>query len=532
LENRLAGLARKKQINLIIETDARTTFPEGLAAEFNERFDHDPALRPFPLRAWLGSVPLKSQTLERSRTIIIFVKKNPAFVAVRYGAEAQYRALIGGLVLNSRYMAIQQKSLREPVQALSDLLALLDQRFPAPSELTRFERIALSLWLPEVTAMLNDFAVADVRISQLSAQTLMLQLHEFVSRYVPHAILRALSVLVLVSIVVTILSTWIQIALRDRPVFNAASRLTIEVVAAVTSSGALLRLSSGRLEDHLFIEHVLGSTSDSVSHLFLSAEIAARQTGIWLGLVGGFVVSLSALPEIVRLHALAFSHPELQKLHYELRHPSSGGKVVEALKMLCRELVKGEVVSIELEKPFTTMLRRSFVAMLNRFESAAPLALLPLGMTSYWVVRSLTGLVVQLPLALAEHRRIRKRLACDAARLGLTSRDVGSLEARMRLIMGLPISDARAQRIYSRLRRLIFEDAVTRWSADPARDLPAFIARAHAVTDDRFVEWLCSRARKAPLADPRTEEIEDYILEATSKWVERLTTGDANGASP
>ncbi len=412
---RLKSLAERKGIAVVVRTSAATVTRERISTHLDEVFRNEPAWptpAPSLFRKVIEAVSFARSGNAPDEAIEIVLLKNPSFLGVRYGPRLQWRALTAGFLFGPAVFGQQLRAFKgEPKTALDEFLTLLDTTL---RELTWYERALENEATFELAQVIEELTLANWGLYNryLLAPILNLQLlarRVFVSPVIASVVVVLASLLALRAVL-----SLVGLAMRRprslRYVFVFGVALPLELIVGLPSVGSLLVFCGGRLEDQLYMSHVLG-LARNMYFTDLPAAIGS-QTGLILGGALALVVAATYISNRLWIFPLVGTPEEFQSRTYSATRNS--------FDMFVDGIVAGEGISDK--HPYddlaTTFVQTAIGIM---FRWTIVFAIIPLGAAVYLALRSATNGALGLRSninALRTMRRIAKGVQAPVEAIG------------------------------------------------------------------------------------------------------------------
>lgn len=396
IEERLHVLADAKGVSVRVRSLSPHVELWKIAPTIDRLFKKDP---------WKGAP-------DKDRLITIFLLKDPTFLAVRYGSAAKVRALARQLYVDPSLIA--QQGLAQdgdlPTALVGTVNALIE-RFPGPNDLNWFERLSVNEYAQEIADAIDAVTYSGWIWYVDYILKAILKILVMLGNWLGSPLLGA-------TVTVLLLAIPLSLGLRRRPLIRILSQL----VVAIPLVGSVLLLAHGRLEEQMFVSHLIGS-SGSVRNLppWLSGNL-----GIWVGL--GFAV-ISAGKVAIEC-AWQFPAADLpSEKQWEILQEGQLGQgsglsgkakkiafdALNTLKMVS-DISSFSPPNFDAKKPYEAIAEASAQRVLQVFvRSTVVFAILPASLSVLLVTKDLLGVVAEASHSVAKYRRFNTLARMPAA---------------------------------------------------------------------------------------------------------------------
>jgi len=395
LLNQLNTLSNEKQIAIVLRTIPESKVPAiALSSYFDQVFETDPEWLPIATHASWWQFGRKTNPPENGLEVIVLRK--PSFLAWRFGKEARWRAFVSGVMISNSTLQMQRRAQTGDVQgALDALLQDFHKDLPAPKDLSRLQRFAVSEYAPEVQEFINSATVNGWEWYNRYALRPVLQLQFSLSKYVwpqQAQLLAVVASLLAAQVVLWVFRKVLNVHWAGKFVAVAVS-IAVEALAITPSIGSLLLLAHGRLEDQMFVGALLDQSDSKVSQ-FLNSGSALNfvgQTGIWIALLLAIAGVISSFVNSFFIFYASSFPNEVQKRMYDSLDPAE-----TAFLYLTGYDEDANVENLgEKPDPYTEVAGGLFIKMVKGyFGRIVVFAIMPLGASLVLAKRSIVSVVM------------------------------------------------------------------------------------------------------------------------------------------
>lgn len=398
INTKLSTLSIKKEIFMVLRTSKQSISEQRISTYLDSLFKHEPTWHKLPKpNSFILILKKVSKflripiTTAKDRAVQITILKDPTFLGIRYGANARWRATLSQTLLGSEALKIQQKAARGEINtAVNEFLILFENSFPAPGDLSWYEKLAYNQFFYEIGHLVNDVTLNtwDFYNKHFLLPVLRIQLYlrKFLSWQIGASLLFVILSLFFLQTVLTLLDKVISLNTKLYMTYRFFLKIPAELGIGIPTVGSLILLSTGRLEEKFFVSNLLGIKE--IEH-FLPPEVFSVQTGLLLAL------ALASFPLLKYVIAFAWVIPLACLSEVEQQEICQSNNY-EDLMLLMFNLYDQDAPEWDHQKPFSSALDHFFIGCIKKYLKWTLIySIMPFALSFYVTTRSFIQILIR-----------------------------------------------------------------------------------------------------------------------------------------